>query len=464
MKKIMHSKQISEARLAPIAGMLFALLALGGLLFGLSGCGQPGQPSASIDVSTVPADAVVVCDGVNYGSAPITISGLSAGQHLLVVSKEGYREERVTVNLFEGQRSSQRIELQPVTGIVLIESTPPGADVTIDKAHKGRTPLLVHDLPIGNYRVNLFLESYFPRELSLRIKDRVPQHITAELTSDSASLNIQSQPSGAAVTVDGASMGRTPCSIERIKSGTATIEIALEGYLPHQQEVRLRAGEQYDVRTELVPLPSGLTVYSVPDKARVYVGGEFRGETPLTLSNLSVGSYRIRVDKDGFESQERSVDLGPGARRIEEFRLNSNSGRIVLVTEPARVKVFLDGDLVGETEAQDNEIISAPLEIDLVSEGSHRLQLVRQGYFYEPRSIQIGRNQVLTLHEQMQRLFIPDTLVRTGQGSAGTYRGILLRRHPNGDIDLETRPGIIVTIPAGEIQSVSALDPRETRQ
>jgi len=58
----------------------------------------------------------------------------------------------------------------------------------------------------------------------------------------------------------------------------------------------------------------------------------------------------------------------------------------------------------------------------------------------------------------------PITLVRTGQGSAGTYRGILLRRHPNGDIDLETRPGIIVTIPAGEIQSVSALDPRETRQ
>lgn len=444
--------------------ILFALFAALGLVF--SGCDRMASrdPSGVINVTANPADATIICDGVNYGSAPVRIDGLAGGQHLLVAQKEGYREMRTTVNLLAGQETSQMIRLEPITGIVLVESEPSGAEVTIDKAYKGETPLLISDLELGTYRVKLYKESYFPREVSLKVRDRVPQHINADLTSDSASLTVYSQPTGAKVIVNGASMGTTPCEIDRIKTGEAAVEISLDGYLPHQQEVRLRAGEDYNVRAELIPLPSGLTVYTVPDGARVYIDNQFEGETPLTLTNLVVGSYRIRVDKRGYESQERSVDLTPGASRIEEFRLTSNSGRIVLVTEPAGVKVYLDGDLAGETRAGDNEIVSEPLEIDMVPQGSHRLQLSKKGYFYEPKNVNLGRNEVLSLHEQMQRLFIPDTLVRTSEGSGGTYKGILLRRHPNGDIDLETRPGIIVTIQRDEIQSIEPLNPKETRQ
>jgi len=443
---------------------LVTLLAFASIL-SQSGCGPLSGDAelASIKVVARPSDAVIICDGKNYGNAPVVIEGLSGGQHLLVARKDGYREERTTVNLLPGQQTNQRIELEAVTGLVLIESDPPGADVNIDKAFKGQTPLLLDELPIGNYRVSLYKESYFPRELTLKIRDRIPQHISTELTSDSAALSIYSQPAGGSVVVNGASMGRTPCTIDRIKTGDTTVEITLDGYLPYQQDIRLRAGEDYNVRAELIPLPSGLTVYSVPDGARVYVEEEFRGETPLTLTNLVVDSYSIRVEKRGFETQRREIDLGPGARRIEEFRLNSNSGKIILVTEPANVKVYIDGELVGETTPGENEIISEPLELDLISQGRHRLQLSRQGYYYEPKSIQLERNEVLSLHEQMQRLFIPDTIVRTGEGSSGVFRGILLRRHPNGDIDLETRPGIIVTIPRDEIQSVEALDPKEVR-
>lgn len=462
-------------RVAATAGMTLRgcarRLALAALLMSVAmllqtGCGPLSGDSepASIKVSTRPSDAVIICDGKNYGNAPVVIQGLAGGQHLLIARKDGYREERATVNLLPGQQTNQRIELEALTGLVLIESDPPGADVNVDKAFKGQTPLLLDDLPIGNYRVSLYKESYFPRELTLKIRDRIPQHIETELTSDSAALSIYSQPSGGSVVVNGASMGRTPCTIDRIKTGDATVEIALDGYLPYQQDIRLRAGEDYNVRAELIPLPSGLTVYSVPEGARVYVADEFRGETPLTLTNLVVGSYDIRVEKRGYESQRREIDLGPGARRIEEFRLNSNSGKIILVTEPANVKIYIDGELVGETSPGENEIISEPLELDLISQGRHRLQLSRQGYFYEPKSIRLERNEVLSLHEQMQRLFIPDTIVRTGEGSAGVFRGILLRRHPNGDIDLETRPGIIVTIPRDEIQSIEALDPKEVRE
>jgi len=428
-------------------------------MLALTSCEQFAEqtPSGIIKVVANPTDANITCDGVDYGNAPVTIEGLAAGRHLLVANKDGYYEKRMTINLLESQETTQKIELEPITGLVLVESTPVSADVTIEGAFKGKTPLLISDIGIGSHRVKLYKESYFPRELTLKISDRTPQHIETTLTSDSASLTIESSPSGAAVTVNGSSVGKTPAEVERIKTGETTVEISLSGYMPYQQELRLRAGEEHSVDANLVPLPSGLTVYSVPDNARVYINDQLRGETPLTMTNLNVGSYGIRVDKKGYEPQSRSIELNPGARRIEEFRLNSNSGKIVLVTEPARVKVYLDGDMVGSTEAKENEVISEPLEIDMVEEGAHRLNLSRKGYDYDPKTLRVRKNQIVSLHEKMNRLFVPDTIVRTGTGSGDVYRGILVRRHPNGDVELETRPGIIVRIEKDDIESVGSL-------
>ncbi len=440
--------------------VMVVALALGSVAL-LPACGRIGAQdgSGSIRVVTNPADATVFCNGVDYGSAPVTIEGLPSGQHLLVVRKDGHREMRTTVNLLQDQHSTQRIELEPMMGLVLVESEPEGADVTIDNSFKGRTPLLIDDIGLGTYSLRVFKDSYFPRELTLRVRDRIPQHISIELPADSAQLNVYSQPSGGRVIVDGASMGVTPLEIDRIRTGSVTVEISRDGYLPHQQEVRLRAGESYDIRADLVPLPSGLTVYTVPDGARVYINDDYKGETPVTVEDLVVGTYDIRVQKRGYESSRRSIDISPGASRIEEFRLNSVSGRIVLVTEPANVRVFLGGEEVGVTEPSDSELISEPLEIDMVEEGSHRLQLMRRGYHHDPKTIDVARNDVVTLHERMERLFIPDTIVRTREGAGGVYRGVLLQTHPNGDVDLETRPGIIVTIPHGEIRSIESLEP-----
>lgn len=443
-------------KLVRCSNLVLAIAAIG---LGAISCDQfvPKESTATIEVTAKPRDARITCDGVDYGNAPVTIENLEPGRHLLIARKDGYNEKRMTVNLMENQTSSQKLELEPITGLVLVESEPSGADVTIDDSFKGETPLLIDDIGIGTYRLHLYKESYFPREFTLKINDRVPQHVETELTSDSAALSIDSTPEGAKVKVNGSSVGETPYNMERVKTGEATVEITADGYMPYQQELNIKAGEEYNVDADLVPVPGGLTVYSVPEKANVYIDDERRGETPLSLTNLNVGTYDVRVEKKGYESQERSVDLSPGAKKVSEFRLESNSGKIMLETEPAGVKVYLDGEYVGRTEADENDVISETLEIDMVEQGTHRLNLQRKGYDYKPKRIKVRKNQVLSLHEKMNRLFIPDTVVRTGDGSGGTYQGILLRRHSNGDIELETRPGVIIKIERDEIKSIDSL-------
>lgn len=52
-----------------------------------------------------------------------------------------------------------------------------------------------------------------------------------------------------------------------------------------------------------------LTVISEPPAARVYINGEYAGETPLTVPFVHHGTREIHVAKDGYQSQRRQEDI-----------------------------------------------------------------------------------------------------------------------------------------------------------
>jgi cytoskeleton protein RodZ len=58
-------------------------------------------------------------------------------------------------------------------------------------------------------------------------------------------------------------------------------------------------------------LVTELVVVTDPPGARVIVDGIGRGTTPVTIRYLAAGEKRVRVVKDGFPAQERTVRLAP---------------------------------------------------------------------------------------------------------------------------------------------------------
>jgi cytoskeletal protein RodZ len=58
-------------------------------------------------------------------------------------------------------------------------------------------------------------------------------------------------------------------------------------------------------------LVTELVVVSDPPGARVVVDGIGRGTTPVTIRYLSAGEKRVRVLRDGFPAEERTVRLAP---------------------------------------------------------------------------------------------------------------------------------------------------------
>ncbi len=122
---------------------------------------EPPAPAGELLAGSTPSGATVRIDGVVRGTTPLTLTGLS-GDHEVRIEKEGYVPfVRPRVSL-----TDRRVDLNAVLVRVTIEtvlriqSTPDGAEITIDGRVRGLTPLNVTDLDEGRHAVTLSLAGY----------------------------------------------------------------------------------------------------------------------------------------------------------------------------------------------------------------------------------------------------------------------------------------------------------------
>lgn len=438
--------------------LIFTLLAIACLgMLPSEVWGQTATDAPLLHVTTEPEAADITFDGALQGQSPLTLSNLKPGPHLLAVVKPGFREISHSIQLAPTQRMALNLALEPVTGLVLLHSTPAGADVEIDGAHRGTTPMLLTDLPVGRYRAHFTLSGYLPKDIDLTIEDRTPLRIPLELVSDSAALTITSTPSGATVTVNGLARGTTPCTLERVATGESELQVKMSGYNTLQRTIRLAAGQTEALDMVLQAIPATLDVISDPVGARLYVNDQYRGETPMTLTNLPPATYQLRVEKKGYDMLSRPVFLQRAQKRTEEMRMVSNAGVLEVITHPVGVRVLIDGKERGVTPAMANDVeslISAPLKIELVDVGERRVQLVREGFFEKTVTVTIKRQETTPIQESLKRRFIPNTEIQTLQG---VLKGVFIDEDVNGKIRLEIRPGVIKSVAPEDIVSRRAI-------
>lgn len=96
----------------------------------LTGCGSTPPPddpaSLSIVVAPAEAEAAVLVDGVERGTAPLRLSDLPYGEHVVEARAPGYETASRTVVLTGGVMTELELELQPATEMVPVTNTPNG--------------------------------------------------------------------------------------------------------------------------------------------------------------------------------------------------------------------------------------------------------------------------------------------------------------------------------------------------
>ena len=408
------------------------------------------DPTTRLDITSQPQEATVRVDHKARGITPMVLTELPPGPHLIQISKTNYRDAFETVVLEPGVCRTASFALEPLTGILLLTSTPSGSEVSLKGVSLGTTPLLITTLESGTHRLAVSSPGYQTKETDVTLEGRTPLRQDVTLMSDSGTIDIASDPAGAEVLVNGIARGQTPCRVDRIPGGTVALEIKANGFQPHTRDVTLAAGEVQKVEIQLKPLPGTLRVVTIPEGVRVYIDDEFKGESPFDLASVKPGSYRVRVEKAGYEPVARTVTLEKGATVTEEFRLAKNTGRLELVTAPAGSTVLIDGKKVGITltHGNDTSAVSDPFAIEEALEGEHQIEIFRKGYAIQKRTIEVKRGETLTLQFRLLRQFIPNYEVTT---TRSYYKGVLEFQNDEG-IRLETAPGISQTIPMKDVK------------
>lgn len=427
-----------------------AWISIGAVIGLLTSAGQGYCVTAQIRVSTVPAGATVLCDGILKDASPVAIHDLAAGAHLIQAEMAGYRSSRKTVQVEEGEKVAVEIKLEKESGLVVIHSRPDGADISINGAHRGKAPLLLTDLPYGDYRVRAASVGYQDREVELRVEGRTPQKLMIDMNSDSARLTVLSKPEGASVIVDGLNRGVTPCVVDREPAGKKKIILSLDNYSSFENTVTLRAGDDRKIDVVLNPIPASLSIVGGPTGAKVYVNDQLRGQVPLSIGSIAPGKYALRIEHAGYETEVREIQLVSRSARVEEFNLIRNVGTLEIVTDQSGTCVIINGEEKGKLFAKgDNQVEVMRFDLPV---GDHRVDLVKKGYFPIQRAVSIAKGETVSLKEVMKRNFIADTVVRLKSNEV--VAGVLTSKLPTGDVEIETRPGIFRTLKGADIASM----------
>lgn len=134
--------------------------------------------------------------------------------------------------------------------------------------------------------------------------------------------------------------------------------------------------------------PEGATVKIVGGKIKI-PGGKSYGTTPTTIRGLPAGKYHVILNQDGYRQKSEPVDL----READEVRIVvqmlRRAGRLTFKSEPSGAQVYLDGEHVGET----------PFEVEEIPIGPHSYEMRLNDYEYFEGKVEIEEDRHPTVTE-----------------------------------------------------------------
>lgn len=209
------------------------------------------QPAwADITLVSTPAGAEVFVDEQSAGRTPLTAEILE-GSRTLRVQLNGYKPHQQSLQVTAGQAQTlPDIILSPADAVLVLDSRPAGASVTLDGRFQGRTPMEVALAPGKAGVVRLFRDGYAPAERTVTLASGERRALTLELAADIADVDIRAEPADAELIIDGTSRGAAN-QVVQLNTRLHTVRIQKPGYVAHETSITPRAGIPQQLRVTL---------------------------------------------------------------------------------------------------------------------------------------------------------------------------------------------------------------------
>lgn len=258
------------------------------------------------------------------------------GTYKYMVSADRYhsQEGTFTVTKTPGELV---VALQPQFGWLTIngDAVTKGAHVfatntvTGRKTQLGTIPMTNKEIDGGVYTLQIQQEKYKDYSTTVTIAEGKTTVITPQLEANFAQLTLTTQ-SGADIYVDGRKLGtgRWSGTLELGEYSVETRQASHKSSYTNLSVLPQTAGKTI-VLNDPLPIYGSLIVDGTPMDAVVYVDNKRVGVSPLVYGELLIGSHTVRLEKEGYAKQEKTIAVSEGQEHMLEYTLAKETPKAV---------------------------------------------------------------------------------------------------------------------------------------
>ncbi len=196
---------------------------------------------SDVFISSIPEGAAVSIDGKPAGNTPIKVE-LPEGTYRLKISAEGFKPWQKQLAVVPNQpQSIKDVQLQPADGTLALQTTPSGANVTIDRKFAGKTPLTISLQADVQHEVQISKAGYENLARTVQVATGKKKTLAIQLKPEFGVIQFVVEPPDAQLFVDGKNQGPVPAKLNLLAIGHQ-LELKKPGYETFRTRITPRPG------------------------------------------------------------------------------------------------------------------------------------------------------------------------------------------------------------------------------
>ena len=249
----------------------------------------------------------------------------------------------------KNKKNSVPVKVAAIPGQLAIDSTPEGAQLEID----GRTdpnwvtPYTLAGLPPGQHTVTVSKSGFASDTRSVDVVSASKASLAVHLTSLNATMNVTSDPPGAAIYVDGKDTARVTPSVISLEKGTHTVLVRKPGFLDETTSAVGQPGQAFHFASTLRPLGnvddiktvgkfkklfggSGaeagmgkISIKTSPKGAQIAINRRILEKTSPVNFLLNPGNYIVDITLSGYKPVQKVIMVEQGGNVVIDETLQT---------------------------------------------------------------------------------------------------------------------------------------------
>lgn len=179
---------------------------------------------------------------------------------------------------------------------------------------------------------------------------------------------------------------------KELEAGTYFIKADHPHFVPETRDVAIKRGEDTQLEIELTPVSGSLQINATPKDAVIRIDGSEIGPAPVDLAKHG-GAYDVTVTHPDYITIEDTVQItNAELNPSRNYRLERKTARLQFETEPTGGHLLLDGAKV--------DLVNPAI---ITSKVDHQVTYLKQGYFAETHTINVGPDETKTVSFVLKR-------------------------------------------------------------